>query len=201
MAVQAVRPAVGCTSVVDRRSIRGLGARARHVHRDIGVTFGPAWLTHDHHSHEDRHDAIRICRITVAVSYRPRHHGRAVMDIKIDERLIGGVTVLDIAGKLTVDRAAQHLKDKINSLISQQRTDIVLNLKNVPYIDSGGLGQLVASYGSVMKTGGALKLLNVGSRNHDLLSITRLVMVFESFDSETEAVQSFETIAAPAASH
>jgi anti-sigma B factor antagonist len=122
------------------------------------------------------------------------------MDIKIEERPIGQVTVLDIVGKLTIDQGAQHLKDKINSLISQQRTHIVLNLRNVPYIDSGGLGQLVASYGSVMKTGGALKLLNVSSRNHDLLSITRLVTVFESFDSEAEAVQSFQTLAPPARS-
>jgi anti-sigma B factor antagonist len=117
------------------------------------------------------------------------------MDVKIEERVVGDVTVLDIVGRLTMDQAAQHLKDKINSLISQQRTHIVLNLKNVPYIDSGGLGQLVASYGSVMKTGGALKLLHVNSRNHDLLSITRLVTVFESFDSEAEAVQSFQTAA------
>jgi anti-sigma B factor antagonist len=100
------------------------------------------------------------------------------MDITIEERLIGRVTVLDIIGRLTIDQAAQHLKDKINSLISQQRNDIVLNLARVPYIDSGGLGQLVASYGSVMKSGGALKLLNVSSRNHDLLSITRLVTLF-----------------------
>ena len=117
------------------------------------------------------------------------------MDIKIEERTIGSVTVLDIVGRLTIDQGAQHLKDKINSLISQQRTQIVLNLKNVPYIDSGGLGQLVASYGSVMKTGGALKLLNVTARNHDLLSITRLVTVFESFDSEADAIQSFQTLA------
>jgi anti-sigma B factor antagonist len=117
------------------------------------------------------------------------------MDIKIEERPIGRVTVLDIVGKLTTDQGAQHLKDKINSLVSQGRTHIVLNLKNVPYIDSSGLGQLVASYGSVMKTGGALKLLNVSTRNHDLLSITRLVTVFESFDSEAEAVQSFQTVA------
>ena len=117
------------------------------------------------------------------------------MDIKIEERAIGRVTVLDIVGRLTIDQAAQHLKDKINSLISQQRTQIVLNLKNVPYIDSGGLGQLVASYSSVMKTDGALKLLNVTARNHDLLSITRLVTVFESFDSEAEAIQSFQTLA------
>ena len=99
--------------------------------------------------------------------------------------------------RLTLDRAAMHLKDKINSLISQQRTHVVLNLRNVPYIDSGGLGQLVASYGSVMKAGGAMKLLHVNSRNHDLLSITCLVTLFESFDSEAEAVQSFQTIAPP----
>jgi anti-sigma B factor antagonist len=70
----------------------------------------------------------------------------------------------------------------------------------VSYIDSGGLGQLVASYGSVRKHGGALKLLNVSARNHDLLSITRLVTLFESFDSEAEAVQSFQLVAAPAVS-
>lgn len=122
------------------------------------------------------------------------------MDIKIEERFVGHVTVLDIFGKLTIDQAAQHLKDKINSLISQQHIHIVVNLKNVPYIDSGGLGQLVASYGSVLKSGGALKLLNVVSRNHDLLSITRLVTLFESFDSEAEAVASFQTITPPALS-
>jgi anti-sigma B factor antagonist len=121
------------------------------------------------------------------------------MDIKVEERVIGPVTVLDIVGRLTIDEAAQHLKDKINSLIAQGRNKVVLNLKNVPYIDSGGLGQLVASYGSVMKAGGALKLLNVNSKNHDLLSITRLVTLFESFDSEAQAVQSFETVAPPAA--
>lgn len=116
------------------------------------------------------------------------------MDIKIEERIIGQVTILDIVGRLTIDHAAERLKDKINSLVSQQQTHVVLNLKNVPYIDSGGLGQLVASYGSVMKAGGRLKLLNINSRNHDLLSITRLVTLFETFDSEAEAVQSFAIV-------
>ncbi len=122
------------------------------------------------------------------------------MDIRIVERPIDGVTVLDIVGRLVMDRSAQHLKDKINSLISQERTHIVLDLKDVPYIDSSGLGELVAAYGSVKKAGGALKLLNVTSRNHDLLSITRLVTVFESFDSEAEAVRSFQTLATSALS-
>lgn len=115
----------------------------------------------------------------------------------IDERHIGDITVLDIVGKLTIDEAAEHLKDKINSLIGQKETRIVLNLKNVPYIDSGGLGQLIASFGSVKRAGGTMKLLHVNSRNHNLLAITSLVTVFESFDSEAEAVKSFGP-AAPA---
>ena len=122
------------------------------------------------------------------------------MDIKLEERLIGRVTVLDIVGRLTMSQPAQRLKDKINSLISQERTQIVLNLADVPYIDSAGLGQLVASYGSVLKAGGALKLLNVGARNQELLSITRLLTLFESFDSEADAVQSYPAAARPAVS-
>ena len=120
------------------------------------------------------------------------------MDITIEERLVGHVTILNIAGRLTIDEGAQHLKAAIDKLISQHRLHVVLNLAQVPYIDSGGLGQLAASYGSVKRAGGAMKLLNVNSRNHDLLSITRLVTLFECFDSEGEAVGSFATVA-PAA--
>ena len=117
------------------------------------------------------------------------------MDIRIEERVVGHVTILNIVGRLTIDEAAQHLKESIEGLISRDRLHVVLNLAQVPYIDSGGLGQLVASYGSVKKAGGAMKLLNVNSRNHDLLSITRLVTVFDSFDSEAEAIRSFDAIA------
>jgi anti-sigma B factor antagonist len=121
------------------------------------------------------------------------------MHLALTERQIGAVTVLDLVGKLTIDHDAQRLKDKINSLIQQGRTQIVLNLTDVSYIDSGGLGQLVASYGSVAKTSGGLKLLGVSKRNHDLLSITRLVTLFDAYDSEKEAVESFRThVAVPA---
>lgn len=115
------------------------------------------------------------------------------MHLVLTERQIGAVTVLDLVGKLTIDHDAQRLKDKINSLIQQGRTQIVLNLTDVSYIDSGGLGQLVASYGSVAKASGRLKLLGVSKRNHDLLSITRLVTLFDAYDSEKEAVESFRT--------
>jgi anti-sigma B factor antagonist len=115
----------------------------------------------------------------------------ANMRLEIGERHVGKVTILDLAGNLTIDQDAQRLKDKINSLIQQERFAVVVNLGEVSYIDSGGLGQLVASYGSLSKTAGGLKLLHVNKRNHDLLSITRLVTIFDTFDSEDEAVKSF----------
>ena len=121
------------------------------------------------------------------------------MAFEIGERQIGAVTILDLAGKLTIDQDAQRLKDKINSLILQQHTKVVLNLGEVSYIDSGGLGQLVSSYGSLAKTSGGLKLLHVNKRNHDLLSITRLVTIFDAYDSEEEAVKSFDRPAGSAA--
>ena len=113
------------------------------------------------------------------------------MHLEIAERQIGAVTVLDLVGRLTIDQDAQRLKDKTNSLILQQRTAVVLNLGAVSYIDSGGLGELVACYSSLAKTTGGLKLLHVNKRNHDLLSITRLVTIFDTFESEDEAVKSF----------
>src|SRR4030095_11658137 len=106
------------------------------------------------------------------------------MLLELTRRQIETVTVLDLAGKLTIDEGAPRLKDKINSLILQHRTQVVLNLGKVSYIDSGGLGQLVACLGSLAKTTGALKLLQVNKRNRDLLSITRLVTLFDTFESE-----------------
>jgi anti-sigma B factor antagonist len=110
------------------------------------------------------------------------------------ERYVGNVTILDLAGTITIDNDAIRLKDKINSLLQQQRTSVILNLAEISYIDSGGLGQIVASYTAVTRAGGSLKLLNVNKRNHDLLSITRLVTIFQTFDTEDAALQSFETL-------
>ena len=114
------------------------------------------------------------------------------------ERHVGSVTILDLGGTITIDADATRLKDKINSLLQQSRTSVILNLADVSYIDSGGLGQLAASYAAVMNANGRLVLLNVNQRNHDLLSITRLVTIFETFDTEDAALRSFETL--PAAS-
>jgi anti-sigma B factor antagonist len=111
--------------------------------------------------------------------------------MEITERTVGAVTVLDLSGKLTIGEGAQLLKDKAESLVFQGRNQVIVNLDAVPYIDSGGLGQLVACYTTLAKAGGRLKLLNVGTRNHDLLSITKLVSVFDTFDTEREAIESY----------
>ena len=89
--------------------------------------------------------------------------------VQINERALGGLTILDLNGKLTIDNGAQLIKDKCESLAFQRRTQVIVNLAAVPYIDSGGLGQLVACYTSLGKAGGRLTLANINKTNHDLL--------------------------------
>jgi len=111
--------------------------------------------------------------------------------MEITERTVGAITLLDLRGKLTIPEGAQLLKDKSESLVFQKRTQVIVNLAAVPYIDSGGLGQLVACYTTLARAGGRLTLINVNAKNHDLLSITKLVAVFETFDNEREAIESY----------
>jgi anti-sigma B factor antagonist len=87
------------------------------------------------------------------------------------------------------------LKDKVNSLLNQGRKKIVLNLAEVPYIDSAGLGEVVRTFTTVSRQGGSLKLLNLTKRITDLLAITKLLTVFDTYDSEQDAVQSFSASA------
>ena len=98
-------------------------------------------------------------------------------------------------GKMTLGEGDELLKDKVNSLVNQGHKKIVLNLADVPYIDSAGLGEVVRTYTTVSRQGGSLKLLNLTKRITDLLSITKLLTVFETFDSENEAVRSFSASA------
>jgi anti-sigma B factor antagonist len=111
--------------------------------------------------------------------------------MQIEERSVGGVVVLDVKGKITLGDGDELLRDKINSLVNQGRKQILLNLAGVPYIDSAGLGEIVRTYTTVSRQGGSLKLLNLTKRITDLLSITKLLTVFDTFDSEGEAVKSF----------
>jgi anti-sigma B factor antagonist len=113
--------------------------------------------------------------------------------MQIEERIVGDVTILDLKGKMTLGEGDELLKDKINSLIHQGQKRLLLNLEGVPYIDSAGLGEIVRTYTTVSRQGGNLKLLNLTKRITDLLSITKLLTVFETFDSEKEAVASFQS--------
>jgi anti-sigma B factor antagonist len=111
--------------------------------------------------------------------------------MQIEERVVGEVTVLDLKGKVTLGEGDEALKDKINSLLLQDRKKILLNFGDVPYIDSAGLGEIVRTYTTVSRQGGQLKLVNLTKRITDLLSITKLLTVFETYDSERDAMQSF----------
>lgn len=111
--------------------------------------------------------------------------------MEIGERALGDVMILDLKGKLTIGEGDELLKEKVNSVIQQGHKKLLLNLEGVPYVDSAGLGEIVRTYTTVSRQGGKLKLLNLTKRIKDLLAITKLLTVFESFESEQEAVSSF----------
>jgi anti-sigma B factor antagonist len=111
--------------------------------------------------------------------------------MQIEERVVDGVTILDLKGKVTLGEGDEVLKEKINALLAQNKRRILLNLGDVPYVDSAGLGEIVRTYTTVSRQGGQLKLVNLTKRITDLLSITKLLTVFETFESEAEALKSF----------
>ena len=111
--------------------------------------------------------------------------------MQIEQRTVGDVTIIDLKGKMTLGEGDELLRDKVNSLIQQGLKKLVLNLAEVPYIDSAGLGEIVRTYTTVSRQGGHLKLLNLTKRITDLLSITKLLTVFETFVNVNDAVRSF----------
>jgi anti-sigma B factor antagonist len=113
--------------------------------------------------------------------------------MQIEERRVDDVVILDVKGRVTLGEGDEILKDKVNSLLNQGSRKLVLNLAQVPYIDSAGLGEIVRTFTTVSRQGGSLKLLNLTKRITDLLAITKLLTVFETFDSEADAVKSFAT--------
>jgi len=121
------------------------------------------------------------------------------MSLKWGVRQIGDVSILDLSGRITLGEASAILRDEVTDLLSSGHTKIVLNLAEVSHIDSSGLGELVGAFATTNKAGGKLKLLNLQKRVRDLVQITKLYTVFESFTDENEAVRSFQA-AAPAAS-
>jgi len=115
------------------------------------------------------------------------------MPLYIVEKLVDGVMLLDLRGRLTLGEETEKLRGKVRQLVEAGYSRIILNLEEVSYIDSVGLSTLVASYTSARNQGGELKLLHLTKRVHDLLQITRLSTVFEIYDSLEEAQQSFKS--------
>ena len=111
--------------------------------------------------------------------------------MQIEERVIGNVTILDMKGKMTLGEGDELLKDKIDSLIGQAHRNVVLNLEQLPYIDSAGLGEIFRSWIMLRRQGGRLVFVNLTKRIADLLSITKLITIIDAYESEADAVRSF----------
>ena len=113
--------------------------------------------------------------------------------MEIKERVVDGVSVLDLSGKIVLGEGDMQIKDRIKDLLADGQRRILLNLGDVSYIDSAGLGGLISSYTTVKREGGQLKLVNLTRRIKDLLAITKLITVFDTYDNEKEALGSFVT--------
>ena len=113
------------------------------------------------------------------------------MTMKSSSRQIDGITVLDLSGRITLGEGSVILRDTIRDLIGRGQKKILLNLGDVSYIDSSGIGELVSAFTTVRNQGGELKLLNLTKKVHDLLQITKLYTVFDIKDDEANAIKSF----------
>ena len=111
--------------------------------------------------------------------------------MKIEKRKKGDVLILDLKGKILIGDGIDELRGAINSTIKENETKILLNFAEVPYLDSTGLGEVVRSYTSIKKEGGTVKIVNLTNKVKDLLSVTKLLTVFDTFEDEEKAVASF----------
>ncbi len=113
------------------------------------------------------------------------------MTMKSSTRQVDGVTIVDLSGRITLGEGSTMLRDIVRDLIAKGNNKILLNLGDVTYIDSSGIGELVSAFTTVRNGGGELKLLNLTKKVHDLLQITKLYTVFDIKDDEPSAIQSF----------
>jgi len=113
------------------------------------------------------------------------------VNLKLGNRTVDGITIVDCNGRITLGEGSVVLRDAVKELLSKGDKKLLLNLGDVNYIDSSGIGELVSAYTTVKNQGGELKLLNLTKKVHDLLQITKLYTVFDVRDDETSAVKSF----------
>ena len=113
-------------------------------------------------------------------------------ELEVKERQAGDVTILDMTGAVRIGEGSIALRDAIRGLADSGKKKILLNLAGVNYVDSSGIGELIANYTTVSRQGGQLKLLNLTDRIQNLLVITKLLTVFDAYEDEGEALKSFE---------
>ena len=113
------------------------------------------------------------------------------MSMKVTTRQVDGVTILDLSGRITLGEGSVTLRDAVRDVLTKGSNKILLNLGDVNYIDSSGIGELVSAYTTVRNQGGELKLLNLTRKVHDLLQITKLYTVFDVKDDEASAIASY----------
>ncbi len=113
------------------------------------------------------------------------------MALKMTNREVNGVTIVALEGRIVLGEESNALRERVKSLLSNNQRNIVLNMDNVTYIDSAGLGTLVASHHSAKSQGASLRLSNLGSKFQEVLQVTKLLTVFEVYDSEAAAIRSF----------
>lgn len=113
-------------------------------------------------------------------------------ELNIRERQAGDVTVLDLDGKITIGEGSVAVRSAIRRLLEEGKKKILLNLAAVSYMDSSGIGELVSSYTTINREGGQLKLLNLTQKIRDLLAITKLLTVFDVYEDESEALNSYQ---------
>ena len=111
--------------------------------------------------------------------------------MKIEKRKNGEVTIFDLKGKILIGEGIDELREAINDSIKANEKNLLLNFDQVPYLDSTGLGEVVRSYTTLKKEGGMVKIVNLTQKVRDLLSVTKLITVFETFEDEDKAVNSF----------
>lgn len=111
--------------------------------------------------------------------------------MKIEKRKNGDVTIFDLKGKILIGEGIDELREAINDSIKANEKKLLLNFDQVPYLDSTGLGEVVRSYTTLKKEGGMVKIINLTQKVRDLLSVTKLITVFETFEDENKAVNSF----------
>jgi anti-sigma B factor antagonist len=111
--------------------------------------------------------------------------------LSINERTAGSVTILELDGKITIGDGSVQLREAVRKLLEQGHKNLLIDLGKVDYVDSSGIGELVSCYTTTKNQGGQLKLLNLTKKIQDLLSITKLLTVFETFESESDALGSF----------